>query len=170
MSQYVVLLKGINVGGHNIVKMMLLKEELSSLGFFDVKTYIQSGNIVLKSQHQIQEITTMISRLLAGKFNVQASVVVISAETYRKMIEEVPFDPAQTICYFQINDAIEPSEYQLATENWLVKNKIVYVQIVDKISNSAIISELDKKIKKHPHTARNMRTCQAILNLLEESN
>lgn len=170
MGQFVVLLKGINVGGHNIVKMALLKEELDTFGFSDVKTYIQSGNIVLKSQHQTQEITTMVSTLLAEKFNVQASVVVIPAENYRKMIQEVPFDPAQTVCYFQINDGIEPSEYQLETEQWLIKNKVIYVQIADKISNSAIISELEKKIKKIPHTARNMRTYQAILNLLEESN
>jgi uncharacterized protein (DUF1697 family) len=47
--QYLALLRGINVGGKNIIKMADLKACFESLGFSDVVTYIQSGNVLFKS-------------------------------------------------------------------------------------------------------------------------
>ena len=46
---YIALLRGINLGGHKIVKMEQLRKAFADLGFEDVKTYIQSGNVVFKS-------------------------------------------------------------------------------------------------------------------------
>jgi len=48
-STYVALLRGINLGGHKIVKMDQLRKTFEELGFADVKTYIQSGNVVFKA-------------------------------------------------------------------------------------------------------------------------
>ena len=52
MKTYIVLLKGINVGGHKKVPMAELRELLNKSGFEDVQTYIQSGNIILKSSEK----------------------------------------------------------------------------------------------------------------------
>ena len=49
MSQYVALLRGINVGGKNLIKMTELKICFEQQGFRDVTTYIQSGNVLFKS-------------------------------------------------------------------------------------------------------------------------
>jgi uncharacterized protein (DUF1697 family) len=49
MPIYVAMLRGINVSGQKIIKMESLRESFGSLGFSDVKTYIQSGNVVFKS-------------------------------------------------------------------------------------------------------------------------
>ena len=49
MNTYITLLRGINVGGHKKVPMAILRELLSKAGFINVKTYIQSGNIVFQS-------------------------------------------------------------------------------------------------------------------------
>lgn len=49
MTVYIALLRGINVGGHNLVKMTELKKMSEDMGFHDVKTYIQSGNVLFKS-------------------------------------------------------------------------------------------------------------------------
>ena len=51
-STYVALLRGINLGGHKIVKMDQLRKTFEELGFADVKTYIQSGNVVFKAPRQ----------------------------------------------------------------------------------------------------------------------
>ena len=49
LIKWVILLRGINVSGHKIIKMEMLRNFLENEGFKEVKTYIQSGNIVLKS-------------------------------------------------------------------------------------------------------------------------
>jgi uncharacterized protein (DUF1697 family) len=49
-TSYVALLRGINVGGKNIIKMETLKQCFVDMGFSDVKTYIQSGNVIFKTQ------------------------------------------------------------------------------------------------------------------------
>ena len=51
-STYVALLRGINLSGHKIVKMEQLRKTFEELGFEDVKTYIQSGNVVFKAPAQ----------------------------------------------------------------------------------------------------------------------
>ena len=53
MTIYIALLRGINVGGHKIIKMADLKQAFKSIGLKQVKTYIQSGNIVFKSEEDI---------------------------------------------------------------------------------------------------------------------
>ncbi len=53
MTIYIALLRGINVGGHKIIKMADLKQTFESIGLKQVKTYIQSGNIVFKSEEDI---------------------------------------------------------------------------------------------------------------------
>ncbi|MFO0840253.1 MAG: DUF1697 domain-containing protein [Phycisphaerae bacterium] len=50
MSIQVVLLRGINVGGHNLIAMPALRELLSEMGFADVQTLLQSGNVVFRSK------------------------------------------------------------------------------------------------------------------------
>ncbi|MBK7451038.1 MAG: DUF1697 domain-containing protein [Anaerolineales bacterium] len=52
MSGYLALLRGINVGGKNIIKMADLKASFEAMGFSNVVTYIQSGNVVLQSDEK----------------------------------------------------------------------------------------------------------------------
>lgn len=53
MTLYIALLRGINVGGHKVIKMAELKRVFESIGLKQVKTYIQSGNIVFESKEDI---------------------------------------------------------------------------------------------------------------------
>lgn len=53
MTIYIALLRGLNVGGHKIIKMVELKQMFESIGLTQVKTYIQSGNIVFESEEDI---------------------------------------------------------------------------------------------------------------------
>ena len=56
MNLFIALLRGINVFGHNIIKMNDLKQSLTSLGCQKIQTYIQSGNILFESDHTDIEI------------------------------------------------------------------------------------------------------------------
>jgi len=63
MNTFIALLRGINVGGKNIIKMEQLNQIFDEMGFFDVKTYIQSGNVIFKNKYafcKIQKTTKIV--------------------------------------------------------------------------------------------------------------
>lgn len=68
MSQYVALLRGINVGGKNSVPMVRLRAVLEELGFSDVASYIASGNVVLDSEWSADETGALIEEALPREF------------------------------------------------------------------------------------------------------
>jgi uncharacterized protein (DUF1697 family) len=75
MNTYVVLLRGINVGGKNKVSMAGLKKCLDELGFSNVKTYIASGNVVLKSHRRADGIRAQIEEALPHSFKLDSELI-----------------------------------------------------------------------------------------------
>ncbi len=91
MSQYVALLRGINVGGKNLIKMTELKICFEQQGFRDVTTYIQSGNVLFKSGESAPaKLTRRIESVVAETFNCRASVVLRSQKQMRDIVERAP--------------------------------------------------------------------------------
>ena len=91
MNQYLVLLRGINVGGKNIIKMMDLKASFEAMGFSNVLTYIQSGNVVFQSDEKDKAVlTTKIEKGLSKRFNFEAKVVVISQKELAAIVKSAP--------------------------------------------------------------------------------
>ena len=75
MEKYLVLLRGINVGGKNKIPMADLKKCLENLGFSDISTYIASGNVLLNSDQDKQQIKTMIEQALPNCFHLDDEIV-----------------------------------------------------------------------------------------------
>lgn len=75
MSSYVILLRGINVGGKNKVPMAVLRECLEELGFSDVSTYIASGNVILRSDKRAEEVQAQIEKLLPERFDLDDELI-----------------------------------------------------------------------------------------------
>jgi uncharacterized protein (DUF1697 family) len=91
MTRYVALLRGINVGGKNLIRMADLKACFEQHGFEDVATYIQSGNVLFGSRESIgAKLTARIERMLAARFDFEASVVLRSREQMRAIIHAAP--------------------------------------------------------------------------------
>lgn len=91
MNEWVVLLRGINVGGINI-KMADLREALTSAGFTDVRTVLATGNVLLGSSLTVDAVKTQAESTLAQAFGYQAWVVVLNVPTLRAIVESYPFD------------------------------------------------------------------------------
>ena len=90
-SRYVALLRGINVGGNNIIKMTELKTCFEQLGFKCVATYIQSGNVLFEtSEGNLTRLTERIERALSKHFNYQSRVVVASHDELKHAVEHAP--------------------------------------------------------------------------------
>jgi uncharacterized protein (DUF1697 family) len=91
MARYVALLRGINVGGKNPIKMTDLKACFEADGFDDVATYIQSGNVVFTSDRSAGgTLGGRIERMLALSFDYEASVVVRSGSQMRSIVDRAP--------------------------------------------------------------------------------
>ena len=89
--KYLALLRGINVGGNNIIKMVALKACFEKLGFKDVVTFIQSGNVVFTSSISGTEtLCKKIERALSSEFGYKACVVLVKQRDLKKMIVSAP--------------------------------------------------------------------------------
>ncbi len=89
-TNYLALLRGINVGGKNIIKMSDLRACLQELQFSDVTTYIQSGNVVFRSPAKKQTLEPQIENKLSVAFDYASTVVVISHSQLKRIIETAP--------------------------------------------------------------------------------
>ncbi len=93
MARYVLLLRGINVGGKNKLSMMALRECLEELGCETVETYIQSGNVVLDSSKSASALAAEIERLLPRKFKLDSAlikVLVITKAAFKAVVSKRP--------------------------------------------------------------------------------
>ena len=91
MGTFVALLRGINLGPNNRIAMPALREALTGAGFRRVRTYVQSGNIVLDREQDGAGLAAAIATLLAGEFGLDVPVVLRTAsELARSSPQSVP--------------------------------------------------------------------------------
>ena len=91
MTTYVALLRGINVGGKNLIRMPALKACFEDNGFDDVATYIQSGNVLFaSSETRNAALTGRIEAMLSESFDYLPTVVVRSRKQMRAIVDGAP--------------------------------------------------------------------------------
>jgi uncharacterized protein (DUF1697 family) len=91
MNLYVSLLRGINVGGKNLIKMTDLAACFEALGFTEVRTYIQSGNVIFRADEADQaKLTSLLEEALSKIFNYDSRVVVRSCEEMKTIVTQAP--------------------------------------------------------------------------------
>ena len=88
--KYIVLLGGINISGKNKISMNELKEELLKNNYIDVLTYLNSGNIILKSNKSEKDISDDVNKIIMNKFNIDISVYVIKLEELIDVLNNNP--------------------------------------------------------------------------------
>ena len=86
-TKYLALLRGINVGGHNIIRKDALRGTFEDLGFESVKTYIQSGNILFRSgSRSAKKLAEAIEGELSARFGYAARAVVLAHRQYQNAL------------------------------------------------------------------------------------
>lgn len=173
--KYVAFLRGINVGGKTSIKMEKLREVFSSLGFENVKTYIQSGNVIFESiETNDAKIAAEIEAAIEREF-FKTPVMVRSIEEIKNAVENNPFakeafeDKLFHLVFLSEKLSDEKVEMLLSNncdaEKFAVRNREVYCLIRDGAANSLLGKKyIDNKLKT-PATARNWRTINKILEL-----
>ena len=90
--KYIALLRGINVGGNKKVPMAILRETLEALGYQNVKTLLNSGNVVFESDEKtIDVLAKTIEKKLEEVFNVHIPTILRTYDNIQKLIESDPF-------------------------------------------------------------------------------
>src|SRR5258705_6938346 len=93
MNTYIILARGINVGGKNKVSMTGLKKCLEEEGFSNVSTFIASGNVILESDKSGAKIKARIEEILPTKFKLDSDlikVLVLTREQFQAVIDNKP--------------------------------------------------------------------------------
>jgi uncharacterized protein (DUF1697 family) len=88
---FVALLRGVNVGGKNMIRMSALKESFERMGFGDVATYINSGNVIFKAQEgDARKLERSVEGMLSSEYGLECRVVVRSLSEMADLVESLP--------------------------------------------------------------------------------
>lgn len=172
MATYVGLLRGINVGGTGKLPMADLKELLAGLGFESVTTYIQSGNVVFDAE--IGEWADSIAEAVAHSVGFRPKVMVLSDSAFRAVTDGNPFptdEPKAMHVYFldgtpRWTAKAEMEAVKSPVERFYITDAAVYLYTPEFLTGSLLAPKLERLVGV-PATARNWRTVQKILGMLE---
>ena len=91
MVRYIALLRGINISGKNKISMQKLKECFEELSFYEVKTYLNSGNVIFStSETNISDITSSIEFIIKKTFDLNIPVLIISQKSLQNALQKEP--------------------------------------------------------------------------------
>lgn len=116
---YVLLLRGINVGGHRKVVMATLKAQLSAAGFSDVISYINSGNLIFKSS--AENVDEVVEAVLTQNYEFPIGFTVISQPTFLALAQQIPVywdenDQLRHNVLFKLNDYLPEYDQRITAQ------------------------------------------------------
>jgi len=177
MERYIAFLRGINVSGQKILKMEALRALFSASGFTNVKTYIQSGNVIFGSDEEDTSLLILkIENLIENNFGFHADVILRRYSDIEAIVSSSNFKLMQTgegkkfYITFLREEYPEPLTLPLFSKNKDVE--IIYQNSKDLISVSTPFkgtygfpNSFIEKLTGIPATTRNPNTLEKILKL-----
>jgi uncharacterized protein (DUF1697 family) len=182
MPRHVALLRGINVGGRNKVAMADLRQIAADLGFTEVSTYIQSGNLLFAADtSDTADMAAALERRIAERLGVRPAVVVISASELAGVIADNPFphakDPRLVHAVFRNTDlsdagraavaaAVATAQSNGSRDEAVVVGRTLYLHTPDGFGRSQLAAQLAASPAQASGTARNWATVTRLIALL----
>ena len=177
MSQKIALLRGINVGGHRIIKMADLKKLMTDLGFTSVTTYIQSGNILFETADQTSEaLSNQIKQGIADRFGFEVRVLVLNRQELEEAANQNPYLNTETdlsglhlILLSEIPKAEKVAEvlaFDCTPDAFTIKDRFIYLNLDTQYHKTKLSNAFFEKKLGVEATTRNWKT---VLKLIELS-
>lgn len=180
MTIYIALLRGVNVGGKNIIKMAELKQVFKEIGLCHVQTYIQSGNVLFKSNEEEEPLRKKIEHEIEAVFGFSVIVVLRTVEELEQIIEECPFSKEEVseaessskveslyvalLPHAPLQEKVERlNTYRSESEDYQIAGRDVFLLFRNSIRNSKIANNLQKL--DVPATVRNWKTINKLAAL-----
>jgi len=147
LAKFVAFLRGINVGGHHKVPMKELKRILQNMGFENVITLLNSGNVIFEAKpKEIAELESEIAQKLNSSFGFPIPVIILSAENLKQLISSDPFQgitlTKETRLYISFLRNKPQTDFRLP---WVSEDKSFQIL---KIHEDDIVSVLDLSLGK----------------------
>lgn len=180
MPVFVSMLRGVNLGPHNRIKMDALRALYEFLKLEDPRTYVQSGNVVFRTKEKhAAQLATKIQKAIEEKFGCRTDVILRTPEELRKAIAATPFpasrklEPGKILVTFL---AAEPGREALPAldgfkkypEEVHLKGRELYIYFPNGAGRSKLPWSQVQKFLKVPGTARNWNSVCAMLAIAEE--
>jgi uncharacterized protein (DUF1697 family) len=176
VPRQIALLRAVNLGPVNRVKMADLRAALERAGFEDVRTLLQSGNVVLTSDRRPDAVAREIEELLAGELGVETQVIVRTRDELADAIERNPIaeaDDQPKRCQVSfLSETPDPAAVQrleaidLAPERFEVSGREAYAWHPEGLQRSKLARALGEGLGVSA-TARNWNTVKKLLELAD---
>jgi uncharacterized protein (DUF1697 family) len=182
MITYIAILRGINVSGKRIIKMDALKKMLTELNFENVRTYIQSGNIVFEAQNtNANQLEKTLSEEIKKQFGFDVPVIVLDIDELKSIITKNPFinnktiDPLHLHITFLNEEPVKAIAAKIPVtdylpDEFLVIGKAVYLHCPNGYGNTKLNNTFFENKLKVSATTRNWKTTCQLLKIAETSN
>lgn len=178
MTTYVVLLRGINVGRHRRIAMSDLRALLVGLGYGDVRTHLQSGNVVLESGKSPEQLRRTIEKALADEFEVDVEIFVRTRDELADVIARDPLgdvadDPSRYLVSF-LSAEPDPARVREAAaadvgqERFAVSGRELFAWHPGGVHASKLARVVTERRLGVTATARNWTTLTKLLALADE--
>jgi uncharacterized protein (DUF1697 family) len=172
----IALLRGINVGGRNRLPMKDLREIFREIGCEDVRTYIQSGNVVYRPSAPVADsVSTAVSEALVDRFEIQVPVVVRTASELDRIVKANPFlestpDTHPLHVGFLLErpdpDRVENLDPDRSPpDEFVVAGAEVYLRLPNGVGRSKLTSRYFDTRLRTTITIRNWRTVVTLLDM-----
>ncbi|WP_342772966.1 DUF1697 domain-containing protein [Paenibacillus zeisoli] len=174
---YIALLRGINVGGRNKIKMADLRAVLENRGLKQVKTYIQSGNVLFESDKEESTLVPEIEEEIHTSFGIELKVMLRSSEEFKDLVTNSPFagrelSDGESLYVSLLGEPLTGDQVQKleqceqADDEFAVIGRDVYFLFRQSILDSKLGDALNKL--KIPSTSRNWNTMNKLNALAQE--
>lgn len=177
MKTYIAFLRGINVSGKNKIPMAELRELCDGLNLQDVNTYIQSGNVVFKSELQnTSELEALISKAILKIFGFEVPVIIKTVSGLQEILNHNPFITDDEILrkqnYFVLlknkpnKDALENLKSEsFDNEEFKISGNCIYLKCKSGYGKAKLNNNLIERKLKVLATTRNYRTMTKLIEL-----
>ena len=175
MMTWIALLRGVNVGGRNKLPMQALRTLLEAHGLRNVRTYIQSGNVVFESNESNSEaLVTLISGCIDVEFGFRPPIIVVTRDSLTAAIDGCPYlegveNPKVAHLFFLSTPVLEadlgPLEsVRRPSERFALVGQVFYLLTPDGFNLSKVATKVERVLNV-PMTARNLRSVLMIAEL-----
>lgn len=171
METWIGLLRGINVGGKHKIPMKELVLLMESNGFSNVRTYIQSGNVVFENPTRPKH---EIGQLIEKKYGFSPYIFILGTDELMQAVANCPYksDQGKTIHYFFLDR--EPETFdrglldslKIDSEQYALVEKVFYLYAPEGIGRSKLVEKIGKALPGITMTARNLNTINKLVGMV----
>lgn len=180
LNVFVALLRGVNVGGNNMISMSALKKSFEALGFANVSTYINSGNIIFEAKESdARKLEKKIEQMLSHEYQLNSKVVLRSFSEMEKLVQSLPrkwgedsswrynviflrhtIDSEEILDELPANSDIEEVVYRPGTLLWSAQAESIIQTKMNKLSSRKMFQDM---------TVRNLNTTKKLYELMKKA-